>query len=672
MEMSLTLLACTLMAISGLPGLAAPRRAGWGQTVATMLTLLGSVSGLIGGLLALISGHVRMTSLPGIWPGVALHLRMDALSAFFTLLIFVLAAAGSVYGQGYWRQAEHPATGRKLRFLYGLLIASMVMVTLAYDALAFLLAWEIMALTSFFLIATEDHKPECRQAAWVYFVATHIGTLALFAMFALLHAESGTFQLTPVPAATGIGLETAIFLLALFGFGLKAGIMPLHFWLPGAHANAPSHISAQLSGVLLKIGIYGLLRILTLLPNPPAVWGVVILSLGTVNALLGVILALGQHDIKRLLAYHSIENIGIILMALGLAMIGKSLHDPVFVVLGMAGCLLHVWNHGLFKSLLFLSAGSVVHATGTRELDSLGSLAKRMPWSAGLFLVGAIAICGLPPLNGFISELLVYVGLLTPAANATAGGWAAVAFGAGALAAVGALAVACFVKVFGSVFLGSARTDLPAKAHESPISMIGPMVVLAGVCALIGLAPVIVVLPLGHAVAAWAGDVTMAHRLASALPWQTLSVVSTGFAAVIVIVLLIMALPATRRHAVSPRAATWACAYARPSSRMQYTAASFAEMLLGLLRWIARPVTHGSVPEKLFAEPIDRQTHIPDLITDRAAFTGWDRLKRMLVPVRRVQQGSVQEYLLYIVLVLFVLLASLIPVASIVTRIMGR
>ena len=670
MEMSLTLLALALIAISGVPGLMAQRRDSWGQSIATVLTVSGSIIGLVGGFVALVTGRVSMARLPGIWPGLPLHLRMDSLTAFFTVLIFLMAATGSVYGHGYWRQAEHPTTGRKLRFLYGLLIASMVVVTLAYDALAFLLAWEIMALTSYFLIATEDQKPECRQAAWVYFVATHIGTLALFAMFALLHDASGTFLLLPIPVAAGLGIETATFLLALIGFGLKAGIMPLHFWLPGAHANAPSHISALLSGVLIKIGIYGLLRILTLLPNPPAVWGVLILMLGTANALLGVMFALGQHDIKRLLAYHSIENIGIILMGLGLALIGLAAHRPVWVVLGIAGCLLHVWNHGLFKSLLFFSAGSVVHATDTRDIDSFGGLAKRMPWSAGLFMIGAIAICGLPPLNGFISELLVYLGLIRPAANEAAGGWAAVALGAGALTVVGALAVACFVKVFGAVFLGVGRTDVTAKAHESPMSMIGPMTVLAGVCALIGIAPIVVVLPLGHAAAAWTGDAAVPRRLAAALHWETLTIISTSFAAALVI--LMFAVRATRRHAMVPRVPTWACGYARPSSRMQYTAASFAQLLVGLLRWVLRPVTHGKEPWQLFAPSVQRHTDVPDFITDRVGFKAWNQFKRWLMPVRRVQQGSVQEYLLYMLLALFLLLASLIPIESIFMHVMGR
>ena len=217
-------------------------------------------------------------------------------------------------------------------------------------------------------------------------------------------------------------VKNALFFMALLGFGLKAGMMPLHFWLPSAHANAPSHVSAMLSGIVLKMGIYGLLRMLSLLPSPLPIWGGLILFLGVVSGLLGVVFAIGQHDLKRLLAYHSVENIGIILMGLGLAMLGRCAHRPEWVVLGLAGCLLHVWNHSLFKSLLFLCAGSVVHGAHTREIDRLGGLAKVMPWTAGLFVVGAVAICGLPPLNGFVSELLVYMGSLQGALGGRAGG----------------------------------------------------------------------------------------------------------------------------------------------------------------------------------------------------------------------------------------------------------
>ncbi len=670
MTLTLVFIGVLLIAASGVPGVVPRLGAAWGQRIATVLTVMGALLGLLGGGYTLWTGVSEKAELPGIFPGTMLHLRMDSLSAFFLVLIFFMAAAGAVYGEGYWRQKEHPDTGQQLRMLYGIFIAAMAMVTLAYDAWAFLMAWEIMALTSYFLIATEDGNPECRQAAWVYLVATHLGTLSLLAMFALLHHASGTFLLQPVPNAAGVGITSMIFLLALLGFGLKAGIMPLHFWLPGAHANAPSHISALLSGVLLKVGIYGLLRILTLLPNPPVVWGVLILTLGTINAVLGVAFALGQHDIKRLLAYHSIENIGIILMGLGLALIGIALQRPVWVVLGIAGCLLHVWNHGLFKSLLFFSAGSVVHATHTRDIDSLGGLARDMPLTAGLFMLGSAAICGLPPLNGFVSELLVYLGLLGSAAGKTTGGWAALALAAAALAVVGALAVACFVKVFGAVFLGVARTAVAAKVHESPASMIGPMAIVAGLCAMIGIAPVLVVVPLSRAATRWIGRAVAAPPLAQAVPWGLLTTVNVCLAGSLLI--LLAGVYVRRWFMATSRGPTWACGYARPTNRMQYTTASFAEMLVGLMSWVLRPVRHGTVGNRVFTQPVVVETHVPALITDRVAFSWWRKFKDFVAPARRTQQGHIQHYMLYFLLALVVLMCSLIPVAEVFKMIMRR
>ena len=313
--------------------------------------------------------------------------------------------------------------------------------TLAGDGITFLFAWEIISLAAFFLVSTEDHKPEARLAGWVYLVATHIGILALFALFALLRTATGSFELRRLqPQEAGFGLQAAIFLLALTGFGLKAGVMPLHFWLPDAHANAPSHVSALLSGVVLKIGIYGLIRTLTCCRACRSPAGYLVLILGAISAVFGVAFALGQHDLKRLLAYHSVENIGIILMGLGLGD-GRRGGWPhrngsssewavVFCTYGIIRC---------SRRCCSCRGGSVVHATNTRDIDLLGGLAKPIPRTALLFAVGAIAICGLPPLNGFVSELLIYLGLLHSAIGGQTG-LPAIALAAPALAMAGALA----------------------------------------------------------------------------------------------------------------------------------------------------------------------------------------------------------------------------------------
>ncbi|MDX9979382.1 MAG: proton-conducting transporter membrane subunit, partial [Lentisphaeria bacterium] len=465
MDSSLLLLVggIVLVGVSGMPGLLSRRDYHWGQRLATCLTLAGALAGLAG------AGLVLGGAAPADWRG----LGADALSAWFLVPIFLIGGLGALYGEGYWRQKSHPVNGRKLRLFWGWLLLGMGVLVIARHGIVFLMGWEVMALSAFFLVSTEDEVATVRASGWVYLIATHLGTLCLFAMFALLRAGNGSFALRPLDAAgTGLGMLTAIYLLALVGFGLKAGILPLHFWLPGAHANAPSHVSALMSGVLIKMGIYGLVRFLGLLPDPPVAWGGILLILGAISGVGGVLLAIGQHDLKRLLAYHSVENIGIIVMGLGLAMLGRSAGRPDWVVLGLAGCLLHVWNHSLFKSLLFLGAGSVVHATGTRENDHLGGLGRNMPRTAGFFLVGAAAICGLPPLNGFVSELLVYLGLFRTAGVGEGVSWPAAAMAAPALAMIGALAVACFVKVSGAVFLGSERTAASGRAVEARASML--------------------------------------------------------------------------------------------------------------------------------------------------------------------------------------------------------
>lgn len=667
--MNLILLAVVLSGLSGAWGLLSTGRHAWGQWVASACMALAGVLGVGAGLAALAGNKTLVIQYPGVLPGIAMHLKLDALAAFFLVLIFVVGAGASIYGLGYWPQARRRRTAQKLQFVYGLMIAAMAMVTLAADAVVFLTAWEVMAVAGFFLISTEDERADTRQAGWVYLVATHVGTLSLFGVFALMHAATHSYMLAAIPPADGAVVRLCIFLLALLGFGIKAGLMPLHFWLPGAHGNAPSHVSATLSGVLLKMGIYGLLRILMCLPQPPAAWGVVVLSLGAMSAVFGVAFALGQHDLKRLLAYHSIENIGIILMGLGVALIGVAEGHPMWVLFGMAGCLLHVWNHGLFKSLLFLGAGSVISATGSRKIDALGGLARLMPWTAALFLLGAWAICGLPPLNGFISELLVYIGALVPATHAGAGGWAAVSLAAVALAVAGALALACFVKVYGAVFLGMPRSKQALRTREVSLAMRVPMVVLAVMCLVIGLFPMVVLTPLEHAVGVWAWPMGGSKRLATAVPWRELSIAGLALVTGAGLIWLLMRRSSSLRlRRAEP---TWGCGYVQGTARMQYTASSLAQMLVAMLRWVLLPVQQGGAPAGIFAGRASFHSDVPDLVTDRLLFRFWRWLQLRLRPMRRVHQGSIQRYLLYILLVLFVLLLTLVPVWTIVRHMLA-
>jgi hydrogenase-4 component B len=652
----LVLVGVALSALSGVPGLLLPRTALFGQWLATLLAVAAGGLGLAGVGTFWAAGASDPLEYP--WPlvpGAGFSVAVDGLSALFLVPVFLVAALGQIYGLAYWKQTEHPGNGRKLRLFYGNLTAGMALVVVARDGVLFLFAWEVMALSAFFLVTTEEEKEDVRAAGWIYLVATHVATLCLFAVFALLRAAGSSFALEPLgPGGMTPGLATAVFVLALVGFGIKAGLMPLHVWLPGSHAIAPSHVSAIMSGVIIKMGIYGLVRVTSLLPGPPLEWGAVVLGLGALSGVLGVAFAIGQHDLKRLLAYHSIENIGIIVMGLGLALLGRSLGRVEWVVLGLAGALLHVWNHALFKSLLFLSAGSVIHAAHTPEIDELGGLAKRMPRSALAFLIGAVAICGLPPLNGFVSEFLIYLGLFHTMED-TGPSFAAAAFAAPALAFIGALAVACFVKVYGAVFLGLPRSDHARNVHESPPSMVGPMAVLAACCVLIGLAPVLVAPLLAEGIRAWAPDVPDAGvRLAALAPLGWITVM--GLVLLGALGLGGVALWNLVQRGGVARGATWGCGYVAPTPRMQYTSSSFAQMLVGLFAWALRPRTHRPRDLPLFPQKTEFHSEVPETVLDDAVLPTAEFGARLFGWFRWLQQGSIQTYLLYLFLALIALL----------------
>lgn len=664
MFLDLTLFAIALAAASGLPGLFWARSSVWGERIAAALMVCAALAGLAGAAGGSCGSGVPTRFFP--WPAAGdAVVGLDALSAFFLVPVFLMGGLGPIYGLGYWPQRRHPGNGRQLRLFWGLLVAGMALLVVSRHALAFLLGWEVMALSAFFLVSTDDQLAESRQAGWIYLIAAHAGTLTLFGLFALWRHATGSYLLLPAGGTLSLGMMNLLFFLAVLGFGIKAGAMPLHFWLPGAHAAAPSHVSAMLSGVVLKMGIYGLVRWLSLLPNPPAAWGALILMLGAVSGLLGVVFAIGQHDLKRLLAYHSVENIGIILMGLGVALLGRSAGRPAWVVLGLAGCLLHVWNHSFFKTLLFLCAGAVVHGARTRQIDRLGGLAKRMPWTAACFLIGAVAICGLPPLNGFVSEWFVYLGLFK---TALSGGTAAM-IGVPVLAMIGALAVACFVKVYGTVFLGEPRTAAARRVHEAPLSMRLPMGVLAASCVLIGLAPVLVAPVLDATIACWlAGTGTAAVPLEQLAPVGVLGVLAVSLTAGMAgLVLLLRRCGGTPRHGL-----TWDCGYARPTSRMQYTAASFAQTIVRLFIRVLHPRGQRPRVAGLFPLPTQMHSRVDDAVLDRVLLPAGQRLEGWFNWFHRFQRGLTQHYVLYVLMTLLVLLCTLFPFKAFLTQWFAR
>jgi formate hydrogenlyase subunit 3/multisubunit Na+/H+ antiporter MnhD subunit len=623
MSLVLVIAASVLAAASGLPAMLLRRRPGLAQGASTAVLVAGAALGMTGAVLAL-AGHGAEAVASWPTPRASLSLRLDRLSALFLLPVLGLPALSSIYGNGYFRQAERGVRSIRLQIFFGLVTGAMALVCVAANAILFLAAWEVMALAGFVLVWTEHDRPEAQRAALVYLASAHAGNLALFAVFALLGLLAGSWEFAAMARLDGTSPAGAwIFALALLGFGLKAGLVPVHFWLPGAHAAAPSHVSALLSGVLLKTGIYGLLRITGFFASPPAAWGGILLALGATSAVLGVAFALAQHDVKRLLAYHSVENVGIIAMGAGLALLGRSAGNPALVVLGFSGAVLHVVNHATFKGLLFLGAGSVDHATGTRELDHLGGLGRAMPVTAALFLVGSAAISGLPPLNGFASEWLVFLAsfhsvLASAPARAAASGMPLAGLAAPALALVGGLAAACFAKVFGTIFLGQPRSAGAERGHEAPAVMLVPMAALAAACFAVGLLPAAWLPALASAAAEWsgfpaealAGPAGMALRAA----WRV---------SLVALVLLAAAggIAAWRRRLLrggQPVAPTWGCAYGRPTARMQYTGSSFAEELVLRFGWVFFPKRRVEPPTGLFPRRASFDSHTPDTVLDLA------------------------------------------------------
>ncbi|UFS68789.1 hydrogenase [Geomonas sp. RF6] len=643
------LISITLVALSGAPGLLIKKQS-LGQRIATAAALLASLLALPSIVFMLLTGASASYLLALNLPFGECLLGLDPLSLSFLIPIFVVFPCGSLYANGYWPSASHRSSEPPLTFFYGLLAAAMALVVVARNGAFFLMFWEVMALSGFFLLMAEHDKGEVRRAGVVYLVASHVGVAALFLLFSLLRFHTGSFLFPARGALQHVDavIASVIFFAALAGFGSKAGIMPLHIWLPSAHANAPSHVSAILSGVMLKMGIYGILRTLSFLPQRPLWWGAVLLVAGLSSALFGICAASLQSDIKRLLAYSSIENVGIIAAAIGVALIGEATHADRLALLGLTAALLHTLNHSLFKPLLFFCAGSVMHATGTRSMDRMGGLAKRMPWSTLAALCGAVAICGLPPFNGFVSEFFLYVAFFGEAM----GDHPYLTLGAPVLALVGGIAVLSLVKLFGATFLGSARSERGAACHEAPLSMLLPMGFLALLCAGAGVypqAPLALVAPVLAAVPALA-------PVAIALPidprifaWGACALLLTGGT-------LALFLRWRTAQGTTSQAATWGCGYLRPTSRMQYSATSFSEFLASLTSRVTR-TTVRAVGVEGYAPGASRLEYEPEeTVLDRGILPAFRMIGKGFYYMRKLQHGQVQLYMLYMFVALVLLM----------------
>ncbi len=582
---------------------------------------------------------------------LSLAFQIDGLSAFFLLPIFAVCLLAAIYSFHYLDHAEKTLRTAANTFFFSLLTTSMALVVVADNMITFMLAWEIMSLSSFFLVIYDYQAPENRKAGYLYFIFSQVGAMFILAAFAILYGHTGSFGFETADLTQSI--KILIFILAFIGFGSKAGVFPFHVWLPHAHPAAPSHISAVMSGVMIKTGIYGIIKLYIILNLHMPVIGEIVLVAGMVTGILGVVYALGQNDIKRLLAYSSVENIGIILIGLGIGMIGAAIGNPIMAVLGFCGGLLHVLNHAIFKSLLFMGAGIVVHKTGTKAINALGGLLKRMKITGTAFLIGALAISGLPPFNGFVGEFFIYMGGFRGVASNSAA-FVISLCAIVSLAVIGGLALACFTRLVGVVFQGEPRSQVVANVNEKGVSMVGPMVILAGACTIIGVYPGAFMFMVLKAVAA----LNLGYGRIPMEPFTQMSANIT-LAATLFIVFFLAALAFRRllyQGKAIGRSGTWGCGFTQPTSRMQYTGTSYAASILEFFK-PAAPLEETHPPVKgIFPEGTHYRSHIHDIIElnmNRAIVTPvlwlFDRL-------RWIQHGDIHLYIGYILLAIIILL----------------
>lgn len=637
----------------------------WAPTLLRKLVMplfgLSGVAAVMAGLLTLFNHGVYTAELPLGLPWLPWQVRLDALSGFFLVLIGIVSAAVGVYGMGYMRGYEHgreplPALGG----FAGLFLAGMMLVVLADDAFMFMVAWELMSLSSYFLVAYHHEHAANRRAAFLYLLMAHIGGLAILLGFGVMASFGGGFGFDSMrDALLSPAWASVAFALAFIGFGMKAGLVPLHAWLPEAHPVAPSHISALMSGVMLKVAVYGFIRVVFgLLGEVHWQWGVIVLCVGSISALMGVLYALMQTDLKRVLAYSSVENIGIIFIALGLALLFLATGHPVIGTVALVAALYHSLNHALFKSLLFFGAGAVLHTANEQDLEKMGGLLRRMPWTGFFFLIGCLSIAALPPFNGFVSEWLTFQAALQ-AWNLESGVLRSIVpIAAAILALTGALSAACFVRVYGVGFLGQARSRHVRRARHVPLSMRIGQGMLGVLCLIFGVFPTTFINVL-NAVPQELLGYGLAKATAHGWMWLTpVSAKTASYGAPMVAISLAVALGLGlyllgRTIWRVKRCDAWDCGFAPPNANMQYTATGFAQPIrrvFGMLFHIEQSV-----------EPqADGRLRYRLAVADRAWALFYQPVARIVENAARrvvkLQSGSVRVYLGWSLATLLVLL----------------
>lgn len=599
--------------------------------------------------------------------GMAVVLVIDALSAFFILVINITVLIGFLYARGYL--APYLIRMNALRFSihyfsYLWLWLSMLMVVMIRDGLTFLIVWEIMALSSFFLVIFDAEERSILKTGISYLIQMHVGMFFILVAFLLVHNETGRMSFDALGEYFAGHRNLPLFLLFFAGFAIKAGFIPLHTWLPEAHPAAPSHVSGVMSGVMIKMGIYGILRVVVPMQSDLLVTGIFILVISLITGVMGVMMAIVQNDLKKLLAYSSIENIGIIGIGIGMGVIGQALHNPSMALLGFSGAVLHILNHSLFKSLLFFNAGSVYSSTHTRIMEKLGGMMKRMPWTAMLFLIGSLAICGLPPFNGFISEYLIYMGMFNSLSGTTLYPSILIVGSVATLSLIGGLAVFCFTRAFGITFLGEPRSDEARHGREAGRSMIIPQIITVALIMLIGLGSPLVVRPVFEIVAMTLNLGT--QTMITGAFTSNLSQISLAGG---VFVVTLAALLLYRRYHLSRRIVTtgptWGCGYTAVTSEHQYTATSFAYNYNHLAKPVLQTRKEMDEIEENAIFPGKRKfvSHSDDLFKRNLIDGPVDWVSSLLKKIAVMQTGQIRHYILYaFVFMLVVLLLAMLKI----------
>lgn len=666
--MSGTLLAASLVTLllTAAVALATSRRPRAASAIAVAGSVVGGICAAVAAVPVLLgSGDVAL-EVPFRFAAQPVVLGVDSLTALFLAAIGFLAVPCSLFGLGYMRGHGSPAaagasdaaathrtacSAARAHAGFAVLVASLVLVVTARNGLVFLVAWEAMTVAAFLLVVQDHPSADVRSAGLRYLVASQLASACVLAFFATLGARAGSLGFAPM-AAAGAGLATPVavglFVLAVLGFGTKSGLVPLHTWLPRAHPAAPSHVSAMMSGVLIKTGVYGLLRALQLLGPPRVEFGVALVVVGGASAIYGIAFAIGQRDLKRALAYSSIENVGLVCIGIGLSQMAAALGEPRIALLAATGALVHVLHHMLMKSGLFLAAGAVVHGAGTRDVEHLGGLLRRMPRTGIAFIACAAAISALPPFCGFVGEWLLLSAAIGAAQQFPVAAAVVAALAVLAIVLAGGLAAASFVRLVSVVFLGTPRSDAARVAHSGSALLTVPPLFLALCCVVPGLFPGTVVELVGRAAAGVAGPAAAGVTVETAAA-TIASVGLVGF----VLVALVCGLVVLRRVVGGARPAasvpTWGCGHAGPAGRFQYSASSFGQPLVDALSGVLAPqrTTHPAV--STFPAEVRVEVRVPDRVEDRLVdrLFGW--VAARMAVVRRFQDGRITRYLLFIV-----------------------